>query len=262
MTVLVESITCKMESEFYVTLPNNSSMQYFPENKTSNFVTKLSRTLQLDGVGLAEIDYPHTWYNIREGKNSVEIYAPDNLYLVFKTVECSIQPGYYEKVQNVIDALYKAGLANLTHVVLSYNDTSKRVTVKCGRRVVVKLRGDIARMFGFLNDTTIRASDKKGFTLALPKTGNHYFYVYTDIIKSQYHGDNVVHVLRTVTVKGEHESYVSKNFERPHYVPLNKKIFNTISINISDEAGDLVAFEHGKVIVTLHFRLSKTQYFI
>ena len=162
----------------------------------------------------------------------------------------------------MIDALYKAGISNLTDVVLSYDDTSKRVTVKCGRRVVVKLRGDIARMFGFLNDTTIRASDEKGFTLALPETGNQYFYVYTDIIKSQYHGDVVVPVLRTVTVKGEHGSYVSKNFERPHYVPLNKKIFDTISINIRDEAGDLVAFEHGKVIITLHFRRSKTQYFI
>ena len=133
-------------------------MEYFPDNKTSNFVTKLLRTLQLDGeweVGLAEIDYPHTWYNIREGKNSVEIYAPDNLYLVFKTAEFSIQPGYYEKVQDVINALRKAGLANLSDVDLSYDDTSKRVTVKCGRRVVVKLRGDIARMFGFLTDTTI-----------------------------------------------------------------------------------------------------------
>ena len=149
MTVLVQSITWKMESEFYVTLPSNSSMEYFPD-KTSNFVTKLSRTLQLDGeweVGLAEIDYPHTWYNIREGKNSVEIYAPDNLYLVFKTVEFSIQPGYYEKVQDVINALHKAGLANLTDVAFSSDDTSKRVTVTCGRRVVVKLRGDIARMF-------------------------------------------------------------------------------------------------------------------
>ena len=98
-------------------------MEYFPDNKTSNFVTKLSRTLQLDGareweVGLAEIDYPHTWYNILEGKNSVEIYAPDNLYLVLKTVEFSIQPGYYEKVQDVINALRKAGLANLSDVDL------------------------------------------------------------------------------------------------------------------------------------------------
>ena len=115
-------------------------------------------------------------------------------------------------------------------------------------------------MFGFLNDTTIGASDEKGFTLALPKTGNQYFYVYTDIIKSQYHGV-VVPVLPTVTVKGEHGSCVSKNFGRPHYVPLNKKNFY-MSTNITDETGQLVAFEHGKVIVTLHFRCSKTQYFI
>ena len=144
------------------------------------------------------------------------------MYLVFKTVEFSIQPGNYEKIQDVIDALYKAGLANLTDVVLLYDDTSKRVTVKCSNRVVVKVRLDIARMFGFLNDTTIRASDEKGYTLALPETGNQHFYVYTDIIKSQYHGDVVVPILCTVTVKGEHGSYVSKNFERPHYVPLKK----------------------------------------
>ena len=68
--------------------------------------------------------------------------------------------------------------------------------------------------------------------------------------KSQYHGDVVVPVLRTVTVKGEHGSYVSKNFERLHYAPLNKKILDTISINIKDKAGDLVAFEHGKVIIS------------
>ena len=111
------------------------------------------------------------------------------MYLAFKTVEFSIQPRYYEKIQDVmIDALYKAGLADLIDVVLSHDDTSKRVLVKCGRRVVVKLRRDIARMFGFLNDTTIRASDEKSVTLALPETGNQYFYIYTDIIKSQSEG--------------------------------------------------------------------------
>ena len=48
-------------------------------------------------MGPAEIVYPHTWYNIHEEKNYVEIYAPDNLYLVFKTAEFSIQPGYFTK---------------------------------------------------------------------------------------------------------------------------------------------------------------------
>ena len=53
-----------MKSELYVTLSSNSSMQYFPDKKASNFVTKLSRTLQPDGeweVSLAEIDYPPTY---------------------------------------------------------------------------------------------------------------------------------------------------------------------------------------------------------
>ena len=107
-----------MESEFNVTLPSNSSMQYFPDNKITNSVTKLSRTLQLDRdleVGLAEIDYLHNWYNIRNGKNSVEIYVPDKW-----AQEFSIQSGYYEKVQDVIDALHKAGQANMIDAVVTY----------------------------------------------------------------------------------------------------------------------------------------------
>ena len=55
-------------------------LRYFPDDKTSNFLTKLPRTLHLDGeweVGLTEIDYPHTWHKVREGKNSVEISVPD-----------------------------------------------------------------------------------------------------------------------------------------------------------------------------------------
>ena len=159
-----------MESEFYVTLPNNSSMQYFPDSKTSNFVTKLSRTLQLDEeweVGLAEIDDPHTWYNMCEGKNSLEIYVSDKL-----AQETSAQHGYYEKVQDVIDALRKAGVANTTDVVVSYDDTCKRVTVRRAKGTVLELREDIARMFGFLNNTTIRVFDKKVFTLSLPDTGS------------------------------------------------------------------------------------------
>ena len=34
-----------------------------------------------------------------------------------------------------------------------------------------------------------------------------------------------------------------ENFGRLHYVPLNKKIFDTISVKIRHEAGDLVTFE-------------------
>ena len=76
----------------------------------------------------------------------------------------------------MIYTLLEAALANTTDVVLTYDDTSKRVTVSSVRCVKggakgtkLELRGDIARMFGYLDNTSIRASNKKGFTLALPK---------------------------------------------------------------------------------------------
>ena len=69
-------------------------------------------------------------------------------------------------------------------------------------------------------------------------------------------------ILQTVTVEGEHGSYINKHYERPNYIPLSKNEFSTIDINIRDEAGDLVAFEHGKVNITLHFRRRKASYYV
>ncbi len=48
---------------FYVTLPSNSSMDYY-DNTVSNFTTHLSIPIQLNGpneVGLVEITYDHCW---------------------------------------------------------------------------------------------------------------------------------------------------------------------------------------------------------
>ena len=75
-------------------------------------------------------------------------------------------------------------------------------------------------MFPYLDNTSVRTSEKKGFTLALPETGNQYFYVYTDIIKSQYHGDVVVPVLRAVTVKGEYGEVISARTSKDHIISL------------------------------------------
>lgn len=52
------------KDQFYITLPSNSSMQFFPDNRTCCFITQLPRTIQLTGdweVGLAEIHYPLTF---------------------------------------------------------------------------------------------------------------------------------------------------------------------------------------------------------
>lgn len=61
---------------FYVTLPSNSSLEYFPENKLNNFTTKLHSTLRLEGsyeVGLVEMSYPQNWSFKKDGNITFRI---------------------------------------------------------------------------------------------------------------------------------------------------------------------------------------------
>ena len=49
-------------------LPSNSSMQYFPENTTSSFITELLQTVELHGeweVALSEIQFPCSFSHVR-----------------------------------------------------------------------------------------------------------------------------------------------------------------------------------------------------
>ncbi|GFX47977.1 uncharacterized protein TNCV_4113121 [Trichonephila clavipes] len=57
---------------FYVTHVSDSSKDFFPENNVSHFITQLPTPITLKGeweMGLVDFNYPHTWYNIREGNN-------------------------------------------------------------------------------------------------------------------------------------------------------------------------------------------------
>ncbi|GFR23696.1 uncharacterized protein TNCT_257781, partial [Trichonephila clavata] len=63
-------------NDFYITLPSNSSTQFFPKNTQASFRTKLARSIILTGaweVGLSEIFVPRTWFNIGNHNNKYSI---------------------------------------------------------------------------------------------------------------------------------------------------------------------------------------------
>ena len=64
----------------YITLPSNSSLQYFPQNSLTQFKTKLAKQIIHDEskceVALAEISFPKTWVNVQPDEN--EIYVENN----------------------------------------------------------------------------------------------------------------------------------------------------------------------------------------
>ncbi len=63
-----------MAGQFYLTLPSNSSMEYFPGNTLTNFKTKLAQPIELTGeweVALSEFQYSRSWYNLRDFDNHI-----------------------------------------------------------------------------------------------------------------------------------------------------------------------------------------------
>ena len=64
------------DSHFHLTLPSNSSMNIYPNNATSQFITKLPKHIELTGdwiVSLKEISVPITLVNIAANTYMLEI---------------------------------------------------------------------------------------------------------------------------------------------------------------------------------------------
>src|SRR6185436_9798061 len=92
--------------------------------------------------------------------------------------------------------------------------------------------------------------------------GIHHIYVYCDILESIAVGDTLAPLLRIVETKKHHGGVIHDIFNPPRYLPVQKKNFGTIEIDIRTDFGAKVPFESGKVVCTLHFRRSTSHYFL
>lgn len=106
-----------IKNEFYVTLPSNSSMNYFPENTQSSYRTKLSSPLVLVGdweVGLSEVFLSRNWFNIGNHNNTYSITE-------FKEENIPMNPMRYDvALPNEID--------DVTEFLLNLNRNIERIT--------------------------------------------------------------------------------------------------------------------------------------
>jgi hypothetical protein len=104
-------------SHFYITLPSDSSANYYPDNTIARFVTKLPERIRFEGeyeMGLAEIIYPHTWYNvdnedgkywaaaIGSGSNRMQtVYLPSGYYESGSDIAAVLNREFSRLVQDV-----------------------------------------------------------------------------------------------------------------------------------------------------------------
>ena len=83
-----------------------------------------------------------------------------------------------------------------------------------------------------------------------------YSSVYTDIIKDQHVGSNMLKLLKTIPVKGKFDDLVSEIFYFPHYLSLDSRHIDRIRMMLCDSQGNKIRFvdPHSQVFYKLHFK--------
>ncbi len=235
---------------------------YFPENTLAHFTTHLPQEIELQGsweMGLAEIQYPHNWYNVKkqDAKKDVcmKIKPP-----AAEVIETHLDDGLYEDPQKFVSEL-DTKLAEITMTaeaerltpVFRYGDTSQRATVHVPEGTKVELSQPLQSMLG-MEQCELEEGDHTGNKPVDLHEGFYSMYVYCDLLEPRIVGDAKVPLLRIVPIEATMGQMVTKTYENVQYLPVLKKQFRTVEVYIMTDTGTLVPFNAGKLVITLHFR--------
>lgn len=247
---------------FYVTLPSNSSSKFFPDNTKTHFITKLSNPIQLESaddweVGLAQIQFPKSWYNITEKNNRFAVFSTSSIDDVGKWTALEVPQGYYESIDNLVTQINDLVKDNDIH--LQYELRTKKIQFSINNeKTAIRFVNGLTYNLGFhQEDVTLRHN-----TTHSPFQANicgtfYNIYVYSDVLQYQLVGDSFTPLLRTVTTEGKSGEMIEKSFNNVHYMPVSKSTFESIEIDLRSDTGDPIPFQDGKVVVKLHFRKRK-----
>lgn len=107
------------ETDFYVHLLSDASLDFYPSNVISDFTTKFSHEINLKGswqVALCNISYHKTWGNIttrEEGECYLKLYQKSasgvkSIFAAKAKLFASLEPGQYSTPEALIKALFAA----------------------------------------------------------------------------------------------------------------------------------------------------------
>lgn len=245
---------------FYVVLPSNSSMKTFPNNTLHSFKIKVPFSLPSDeggwSVGMSEIQYPSAIKNIVGGYMEVR-FSNESMPMVIPMYD-----GMFKTIPSVIDqintVLRNAQLEN--KVVLTYDEIRNRV--------IFEIKDDrdgfgISFSQNVLNILGLKRKPHEYYTNGVYtenptdiSQGFSALYVYADIVENRMVGDSMVPLLRVVPVENKSRSSDIQwvRFNHIQYVPVAQRNSDVIEINIRRDNGEIISFEGGKVVITLHFQ--------
>lgn len=271
-----------MSDHFYLTLPSNSSMHVFPDNKISHFKTQLPKRISLQGeweLGLTEIHYPFDFVTIPSSQFWVGLeYNEALLTTESEESKNTEREETSQDNQGAGNMSWKkihfkgesfATIDSLIAAMEKNQDFGKFVTIKSEKSCVrIKLKNGVSRLvltpslqriFGLYEmdvRNSVESANLSNINACLPSQ----MFIYTDIIEHQHVGDVMAPLLRIVNIESSRNAtgkqFVSI-FTHPHYSSVLKRDFQQIEIDIRDDLGRYVPFVRGSLNVKLHFRKIK-----
>lgn len=243
-------------NQFYVTLPSDSSVTYFPNNTIAHYTTKLAKSLRFDGdyeVGLCELIYTNSWNNFNPKNMKIECRKIDRNIpdgsLVFESAQ-------YADVHSLLLSLNAQMQEHHIIVSLTYDSVKQLISMECRNEInhVIHISDEFQKYFGF----DIHGPYSDGLYTAKRKfdmnAGLGLMYIYSDIASYSAVGDVQAPLMRVCNSEGSHNEVVRVCYTHPHYLPVSRRHIDTIDIYITDQLGCPYPFETGTSIVTLHFR--------
>jgi len=254
-------------------------MHYYPNNTVTRYTTRLENAISLSGdweVGLVEIQYQHTWFNLERGEGRVTYTQAVEVRGKLTHLQNSLRltPGYYDSTTDLIqmindhirDTANNFELASFTK--FQYNAITKRVTADIHKGTSVHFSPTLGSMLGLgvrqnpiinTDETSLQWSANNACDI---NRGFSSIYVYCNVLEHIPVGDTKAPLLRIVHLSGKSGDNVHVTYEKPLYVPLQQKSFDSIEIDLRSDFGNSIPFQYGKAIVTLHFRRCKIPYLL
>jgi len=163
-----------------------------------------------------------------------------------------IEAGYYSSIQELTRFLNSM----LRVKGISFLMYGKKVKMLNTGEFEVSFNVGLAKMLGFIKDSSYGpVKHVAQYSTDMSSETVPTLFVYYDALEHVVVGDVMAPLLRIVDMKRK-QTYgrMHQVLNPPLYVPLQKKHFDTIEINIMTDTGDDVPFARGKSVVVLEFK--------
>ena len=261
---------------FYLAIPSDSSHNFFPNNTTSSYTTKLAKEIILHDeheIGVSVIHFPLTYYNV--GKDEFKVYKVLDMKTSFKNenavgfstlkpVEIDSMPEGRYPPETMVEELFKRIPKSIIDAQVS--NFNRRIILKIGSKFNIAFNDALLEFMGgkFSPEPTDgnifkRNTTYSGLRVIDYQRACHNLYVYCDLVQPRTVGDTQVSLLTTLAnpSRGSFGDTIVKHYENIRYFKLGKNRFDTIKIDILSDFGKPIPFEDGKVFIELHIRKVK-----